>query len=788
MTNQASDNAAQPATGTAEHADGAPHKETLGFQAEVKQLLQLMIHSLYSNPEIFLRELISNGSDAADKLRFEALDHPEYLENDPELRIRVAYDKEARTITVSDNGIGMSHDEVITHIGTIAKSGTREFFASLSGDQAKDARLIGQFGVGFYSSFIVADRVVLTTRRAGLPAAEGVRWESAGEGDYTIERANHPARGTEIVLQLRDTQEELLSRWRLAAIIRKFSDHIALPILMQKEVWDEEKKGYRTTDEDETVNQASALWARPKQDITPEQYEEFYKHVAHDSDAPLAHVHAKVEGRTEYTQLLYIPARAPFDLWDREHRRGLKLYVRRVFIMDDAEQLLPAYLRFVRGVIDSNDLPLNVSREILQESRDVEAIKSGCIKRVLGLLEDLAENEKEKYATFWKEFGRVLKEGFVDDMGNAEKLAKLVRFASTAGEGDAQTVSLADYVARMKEGQTAIYYVTADGFDAARNSPHLEIFRKKGIEVLLLSDRIDEWMLSGLTEFEGKPLHSVAKGALDLGALADEAERAEQEKEASEMKPLVERIATALGSRVKEVRITHRLTESPACLVVGEHELSGNLGRLLKTAGQKTPTVMPILEINPHHPLVQRLSGEPDARLDDWAHVLFDQALLAEGAQLEDPAGFVRRMNALMLELRASDERAPQAEVCSSCFRRARPKEGLLPLSGEEAEHTVSPGARSTAPGTRRRTAAAGAAGPSPFARARTSSSRGMPRGSRSPRRAWSSCAASASGGRRCGVAPRSPDQAQPTPLPASCSCRTARRPRSRTGCASIPR
>ena len=646
-------------TGAPAAEPAAPHKETLGFQAEVRQLLQLMIHSLYSNPEIFLRELISNGSDAADKLRFEALEHPEYYENDPELRIRVAFDKDAHTISVSDNGIGMSHDEVITHIGTIAKSGTREFFASLSGDQAKDARLIGQFGVGFYSSFIVADRVTLTTRRAGLPATAGVRWESAGEGDYTIEPMTRPERGTEIVLHLRDEQAELLSRYRLASIIRKYSDHIALPILMRKEVWDEEKKGYRTNDEDETVNQASALWARPKQDITPEQYDEFYKHVAHDNQAPLAHAHAKVEGRTEYTQLLYVPAHAPFDLWDRDHRRGLKLYVRRVFIMDDAEQLLPAYMRFVRGVIDSNDLPLNVSREILQESRDVEAIKSGCIKRVLGLLDELAENEKEKYATFWSEFGKVLKEGFIDDPANRDKLAKLARFSTTDSGGEAQTVALADYVKRMKDGQTAIYYVTAETFSAAANSPHLEIFRKKGIEVLLLSDRIDEWMLSGLNEFDGKPLHSVAKGDLDLGALAGEAEKAQQEKEAGEFKPLVERIASALGKRVKEVRVTHRLTESPACLVVGEGELSGNLERLLKTVGQKAPAAVPILEINPHHALIKRLQSEPDARLGDWANVLFDQALLAEGAQLEDPAGFVRRVNALMLELSGAEVSKP---------------------------------------------------------------------------------------------------------------------------------
>ncbi len=629
----------------------APARQTLGFQAEVKQLLQLMIHSLYSHPEIFLRELISNASDAADKLRFEALSHPDYYESDPDLSIRVAFDKDAKTITVTDNGIGMSHDEVIANIGTIAKSGTREFFATLTGDAAKDARLIGQFGVGFYSSFIVADRVTLSTRRAGRPAAEGVRWESSGEGDYTIETVERAARGTEIVLHLRDGHEDLLSRWKLASIIRKYSDHIALPIVMRKEVWDEEKKAYKEADDDETVNQASALWARPKQDITAEQYDEFYKHVAHDSEPPLAYAHARVEGRTEYTQLLYVPSHAPFDLWDRDHRRGLKLYVRRVFIMDDADQLLPGYLRFVRGVVDSNDLPLNISREILQESRDVEAIRSGCTKRVLSLLEDLAGSDKDKYATFWTTFGKVVKEGFAEDPGAADKLAKLLRFASTKGDSDAQVVSLADYVARMKEGQAAIYYVTAESHAAAANSPHLEIFRKKDIEVLLLSDRIDEWVASGLHEFDGKPLTSVAKGSLDLGALADAEEKAQQEREAGEVKPLLERLQKALGERVKEVRATFRLTDSPACLVVGEGEASGHLERLLKAVGQKAPTVVPVLEVNPHHALVQRLANEPDDKLGDWAQLLFDQALLAEGGHLDDPAAFVRRVNALMLEL-----------------------------------------------------------------------------------------------------------------------------------------
>ncbi|MCC7325520.1 MAG: molecular chaperone HtpG [Burkholderiales bacterium] len=649
---------------TTANAAGEP-PQTHGFQAEVKQLLSLMIHSLYSHPEIFLRELISNASDAADKLRFEALDHPRYYEDDPDLAITVSFDKEARTISVRDNGIGMSRDEVIAHIGTIAKSGTREFFASLSGDQAKDARLIGQFGVGFYSSFIVADRVTLVTRRAGLPPADGVRWESAGEGEYTLERIDRPARGTEVTLHLREGHDELLSRARLASIIRKYSDHIALPIVMRGEVWDADKQAYRASEENETVNQASALWARPKSEITAEQYDEFYRHVAHDGQAPLAHVHARVEGRTEYTLLLYVPATAPFDLWDRdrEHRHGVKLYVRRVFIMDDADQLLPPYLRFVRGVVDSNDLPLNVSREILQHSRDVEAIRGGCVKRVLDLLSDLADNEPEKYATFWRTFGNVLKEGFVDDYAQQERLAKLVRFASTASGTDVQEVSLSGYVGRMKEGQQAIYFVTADSHAAAAHSPHLEFFRKKGIEVLLLSDRIDEWVATSLTEFEGKPLRSVAKGALDLGELADAEEKAAQEEEATALRPLVERLTKALGERVREVRVTHRLTDSPACLVVGEGELSGNLERLLRSAGQKAPAVVPILEINPRHALVRRIDGEGEERLAEWAELLLDEAVLAEGAQLPDPAGFVRRLNALMFDAVAATvapaERSP---------------------------------------------------------------------------------------------------------------------------------
>jgi molecular chaperone HtpG len=625
-------------------------RETLGFQAEVKQLLKLMIHSLYSNKEIFLRELISNASDAADKLRFEALTDKALYESEPDLKIRVAFDAKARTITVSDNGIGMSRQEVIDNIGTIAKSGTREFFEKLTGDEAKDAHLIGQFGVGFYSSFIVADKVTVTTRRAGLTPEHGVRWESDGGGDYTIEMIDRPARGTEVTLHLREGEDELLNAYRLRSIIRKYSDHITLPILMKKEEWDKEKAENKLTDEDETVNQAGALWARSKNDISEEQYHEFYKHVAHDFEPPLAYTHNKVEGTKEYTQLLYIPSRAPFDLFDREHRRGLKLYVRRVFIMDDAEHLMPSYLRFVRGVIDSNDLPLNVSREILQESRDVEMIRAGSVKRVLSLLEDLAENQKEKYATFWKEFGRVFKEGLGEDHANRERVAKLSRFASTHKDTEDADVSLTDYVSRMKEGQDKIYYVAAETFAAAKNSPHLEIFRKKGIEVVLLSDRVDEWALSFLTEFEGKPLQSVAKGGLDLGKLADETEKKEQEKDAGEHKDLVERIKKALGEKVKDVRVTQRLTESPVCLVADEHDMGMHLERLLKAAGQKVPNSKPILELNPHHPIVERVKREADeTRFGEWSEVLFDQALLAEGGQLEDPAGFVKRLNQLVL-------------------------------------------------------------------------------------------------------------------------------------------
>ncbi|MHB1075665.1 molecular chaperone HtpG [Thiobacillus sp.] len=625
-------------------------KETLGFQAEVKQLLQLMIHSLYSNKDIFLRELISNASDAADKLRFEGLSDGALYENDPDLKIRIAFDREARTLTISDNGIGMSRQEVIEHIGTIAKSGTREFFSQLSGDQQKDAALIGQFGVGFYSAFIVADRVTLTTRRAGLTSEHGVRWESEGAGDYTLETVDKPGRGTEIVLHLREGEDEFLSDWKIKSVIRTYSDHITLPIVMKKTEW---KDGVETpTDEDETVNKASALWARAKKDVTEDEYNEFYKHVAHDFEPPLAWSHNRVEGKQEYISLLYVPSHAPFDLYDREKRHGIKLYVRRVFIMDDAEQLMPQYLRFVRGVIDSADLPLNVSREILQSSRDIDAIKAGSVKKVLGLLEDLAENQPEKYVAFWKEFGKVLKEGPGEDFTNREKIAALLRFASTHADTDAQIVSLKDYIGRMKEGQEAIYTITADSFAAAQHSPHLEIFRKKGIEVLLLSDRVDEWLMSNLTEFDGKPIKSVAKGGLDLGALEDEAEKTAQKEAEDNLRPLIERVKTALGDRVKDVRVTHRLTDSPACLVTGEADMSANLERLLKAAGQAAPTVKPTLEINPSHALVTRLNSESDEdRFADWANLLFEQALLAEGGQLDDPASFVRRLNGLLAML-----------------------------------------------------------------------------------------------------------------------------------------
>ncbi|MFV8823969.1 molecular chaperone HtpG [Thauera sp. WH-2] len=632
--------------------------QTLNFQAEVKQLLHLMIHSLYSNREIFLRELVSNASDACDKLRFEALDNGALYEDDAELKIRIGFDADAKTITIADNGIGMSRDEAIAHLGTIAKSGTREFFGQLTGDQKKDANLIGQFGVGFYSAFLVADRVTVLTRRAGQAAGEGVKWECSMAGDeagaYTVAQVDKASRGTEITLHLREGQEDLLSSWKLKSLIRKYSDHIVQPIVMKKEEWSEEQKAQVLTDEDETVNQANALWTRAKNDIKDDEYTGFYKHVAHDFEDPLAWTHSRVEGRHEYTNLLYIPKNAPFDLWDRSAKHGIKLYVKRVFIMDDAEKLMPTYLRFVRGVVDSADLPLNVSREILQESKDIDTIRAGCTKKVLTLLESLANSDeaadKEKYTAFWKAFGKVLKEGVGEDFANKEKIAGLLRFASTQLDTPDEVVSLADYIGRMKEGQDKIYFVTAETFNAAKNSPHLEVFRKKGIEVLLLSDRVDEWVTGNLTEFDGKPLVSVAKGGLDLGALEDEAEKKEAEKAADEYKELLDKMKASLGERVKDVKVTLRLTDSPACLVADEHDLGMNLARILKAAGQSAPDSKPILEVNPNHPAVLRLKYE-DKHFDDWAAVLFDQALLAEGGTLDDPATFVKRINQLMMAM-----------------------------------------------------------------------------------------------------------------------------------------
>ena len=628
-------------------------KETMGFQTEVKQLLHLMIHSLYSNKEIFLRELVSNASDACDKLRFEAINNAGLFESDTELKIRVSFDKEARTITIEDNGIGLSREDAIEHLGTIAKSGTKEFFGKLSGDQQKDAALIGQFGVGFYSAFIVADKVTVRSRKAGLPAAEGVEWESKGDGEFSVEAIEKADRGTQIILHLKADEDELLSGWKLKGILTKYSDHISLPIQMLKEEWDEEAGGMKATGEWENVNKANALWARSKSDITAEQYNEFYKTISFDFADPLAYTHNRVEGgRSEYTSLLYIPAKAPYDLWDRNQQKGIKLYVKRVFIMDDAEQLMPPYMRFVKGVIDSSDLPLNVSREILQESRDVKAIREGSVKKVLGLLEDMAANEAEKYASFWKEFGQVLKEGMGDDPANKERIAKLLRFATTQSEGEAQTVSLADYVGRMKEGQEKIYYVTADTYAAAKYSPHLEVFKKKGVEVLLLSDRVDEWMLSYLQEFEGKELQSCAKGGLDLGALEDEKDKETKKKVEDEFKDVLKKVEDLLKDRIKEARVTLRLTDSPACIVADEAGMSEHLKRMLKQAGQNAPDTKPILELNPEHPFIQRLKIEKD-HFDEWVNVLFDQAVLAEGGQLEDPAGFVRRLNMLLLTVKA---------------------------------------------------------------------------------------------------------------------------------------
>ncbi len=645
------------------------------FQAEVAQLLHLVTHSLYSNKEIFLRELISNASDACDKLRFEALADASLYGDQPELRVRIAFDKDARTLSIADSGIGMSEAETIEHLGTIAKSGTREFMTRLSGDQKADAQLIGQFGVGFYSGFIVADRITVESRRAGLPPEQGVRWTSGGSGDFTVETITLPERGTRVILHLREDALEFADGWRIKELIGKYSDHIALPIQMEGETWEEGKEEGQPgrmvkTGEWETVNQATALWTRPKKDITDEQYTQFYEQIAHDWQPPLAWSHNRVEGSTEYTQLLYVPSHAPMDLWDRDKKPGVKLYVKRVFIMDDAEQLLPRYLRFVKGVVDSSDLPLNVSRELLQESRDVKAIREGNTRRVLALLEELAsakpeapqaeaegsaaevtdvQDKKEaaasdKYASFWREFGAVLKEGLGEDHANRERIARLLRYASTTHDG--QTVSLADYKARMKEGQKAIYYIAADTLVAAKNSPQLEIFRKKGIEVLLMTDRVDEWALSFLHEFDGTPLQSVAKGAVDLGELQDEAEKKAAEQAAEAVKPLVDQLKQTLKERVEDVRVTTRLIDSPACLVVKDSGISLQLARVLKQAGQAVPDARPVLEINPGHPLVKKLDGHD--RFDELAHILFDQALLAEGGLPDDPAAYVRRVNALL--------------------------------------------------------------------------------------------------------------------------------------------
>ncbi len=640
---------------TVDAVDTKDQKETLGFQTEVKHLLNLMIHSLYSNKEIFLRELISNASDAADKLRFEALTDSGLYGEDGELNIRVEFDKDARTITVSDNGIGMTREEVIDHIGTIAKSGTRQFLESLTGDQAKDAHLIGQFGVGFYSAFIVADKVTLSTLKAGLESSHAVRWESKGEGDYTLETVDKSSRGTEIVLHLKKDEDEFLDGFRLRNIIHTYSDHITLPIIMKSESTgseDDEDKKEKKEPEDETVNQASALWARAKSDISDEEYNEFYKHIAHDFEEPLARSHNRVEGKYEYTSLLYVPQRAPFDLWDREKRHGIKLYVKRIFIMDDAENIMPNYLRFVRGIIDSDDLPLNVSREILQRNKVVDSIKAASVKKVLGLLESMAKDNKEQYAKFWTEFGRVMKEGPGEDFGNKEKIAGLLRFSSTHADSDVQDVSLDDYISRMKPEQEVIYYITADSFAAAKNSPHLEIFRKKGIEVLLLHERVDEWLVNSLQDYKEKKIESVTKGALDLGKLEDSEEKEEQEKVAKTYEKMISQVKESLGDKVKDVRITHRLTGSPACLVSDAHDMNANLERILKQAGQDVPTSKPILELNPEHPLVKQLNKETDdERFNDMTFILFDQALLSEGGQLDDPATFVKRLNELLLSL-----------------------------------------------------------------------------------------------------------------------------------------
>ena len=640
-------------------------KETLGFQTEAKQLLQLMIHSLYSNKEVFLRELISNASDAADKLRFEALSNPALFENDPELKVTITFDKDAKTITISDNGIGMSREDVVSHLGTIARSGTAEFLKNLSGDQKKDSQLIGQFGVGFYSAFIVAERVEVFTRRAGLPAEQGVHWESKGEADFSVEPFTKADRGTSVVLHLRAEDAEFADDWRIRSVVKKYSDHISIPVLMQKQPSFDDKKGETNEDgsektaeekaappEFETVNTATALWTRPRNEVTDDEYKAFYKHVSHDFEEPLTWSHNKVEGKQEYTSLLFVPKRAPFDMWNRDKPRGVKLYVQRTFIMDEAEQFLPLYLRFIKGVVDSNDLPLNVSREILQQSAQVEAMRSALTKRVLDMLEKLAKSEPEQYQTFWQEFGQVLKEGPAEDFSNKEKIAKLLRFATTHTNNEKQDQSLDDYVARMKEGQEKIYYIAAENYNTAANSPHLEVFRKKGIEVVLLFDRVDEWLMGHLSEFTGKSLQDVGKGELDLGKLEDESEKEEKEKLEKEHQSLIERAQKALEGQVEKVRVTNRLTDSPACLVVGQFDMGAQMRRILEAAGQKVPDNKPTLELNPAHPLVVKLDQESDEdRFADLIEVLFDQAHLAEGGQLKDPAAYVRKLNKLLLEI-----------------------------------------------------------------------------------------------------------------------------------------
>lgn len=627
----------------------AANSETRGFETEVNQLLDLMIHSLYSNKEIFLRELISNASDACDRLRFSAISDASLYEDDIELKIKISYDKENRSITISDNGIGMTRDEVIDHIGTIAKSGTRSFLDSMSGDEKDNAQLIGQFGVGFYSSFIVAEEVTLRTRKAGSASDQGVEWVSEGKGEYRIASLDKPGRGTEITLKLRAAEDEFLNDWKLRSIITSYSDHIDFPVVMDKTVEPQEEDG-ETTIEEETVNQASALWTRARSEITEDEYKEFYKHVAHDYEDPIDWNHSRVEGTNEYTSLLYIPARAPFDLYDREPRHGIKLYVQRVFIMEDNEKLLPRYLRFVRGLIDSNDLPLNVSREILQGSKVIDSIRSGSVKKVLGMLEKIAKNDPEKYQKFWQEFGRVMKEGPAEDAGNREKIGKLLRFATTASGSKEQTVSLDDYLGRMQEGQDKIYYVAADTYAAAKNSPHLEIFRKKGIEVLLLSDRVDEWLTAHLMEYDGKRLQSVAKGELDLGT--DEESEKALEKKAKGAEKLLQRMKDALQDRVEDVRVTGRLTDSPACIVLNEQDMAMHMQRILKEAGHDLPSSKPILEINPDHPIVKKLKAEKSKKkFADWSDILFDQALLAEGGQLDDPAGFVAKLNKMLVTI-----------------------------------------------------------------------------------------------------------------------------------------